>query len=154
VSGWREAVEAKDIDALDAVLAEDAKLRSPITKRIPFEGRGRVVELMREIFGLLESVRVLRELRDGDVQVLEIESRLAGYDLHMVQVVEHDATGKVRQITLFMRPLPGVANLAAHIGPRLVRLRFGPVVAALISPPLYLAAWILRMTDRLSPRFV
>ena len=154
MSSWREAVEAKDIEALTAVLADDAKLRSPITKRIPFEGRDRVAELMREIFALLESVRVLRQLNDDDVQVLEIESRLAGYDLHMVQVLEHDAAGRVRQITLFMRPLPEVANLAAHIGPRLVRLRFGPVVAALISPPLYLAAWILRVTDRLSPRFV
>jgi SnoaL-like domain len=154
MSGWREAVEAHDIDALAAALADDVKLRSPITVRIPFEGRARVVELMREIFGLLESVRVVREAREDDVQMLELESRLAGYDMHMVQVVEHDAAGKVRQVTLFMRPLPGVANLAAHIGPRLVRLRFGRVVAALIAPPLYIAAWILKLTDRLSPRFV
>ena len=152
--GWREAVEAHDPDAVAAVLADDAKLRSPITFRIPFEGRDRVVELMREIFALLESMRVVREIRRDELQLLEIESRLAGYDVHMVQVVEHDSAGKVRQITLFMRPLPGVANLAAHIGPRLVRLRFGPVVAALISPPLYIAAWILRLTDRLAPRFV
>jgi 2-amino-4-hydroxy-6-hydroxymethyldihydropteridine diphosphokinase len=154
VRGWRHAVEARDIDALAASLADDAKLRSPITVRIPFEGRDRVVELMREIFGLLESVRVLRELRQDEVHLLEIESRLAGYDLHMVQLLEHDADGKVRQITLFMRPLPGVANLAAHIGPRLVRLRFGRVAAVLVAPPLYLAAWILRVTDRLAPRFV
>jgi SnoaL-like domain len=154
MSGWRDAVEAHDIDALEASLADDAKLRSPITVRIPFEGRARVVELMREIFGLVESVHILREVSQDDVQLLEIETRLAGYDMHMVQVVEHDAAGKVRQVTLFMRPLPGVANLAAQIGPRLVRLRFGPVVAALIAPPLYIAAWILKLTDRLSPRFV
>ena len=154
MSGWRDAVEAHDIDALEASLADDAKLRSPITVRIPFEGRARVVELMREIFGLVESVHILREVSQGDVQLLEIETRLAGYDMHMVQVVEHDAAGKVRQVTLFMRPLPGVANLAAHIGPRIVRLRFGRVVAALSAPPLYIAAWILKLTDRLSPRFV
>ena len=154
MSGWREAVEAHDLDALKAALASDAKLRSPITMRIPFEGRERVVELMREIFGLIESVHVLREVRQDDVQMLEIETRLADYDMHMVQVVEHNAAGKVCQVTLFMRPLPGVANLAAHIGPRLVRLRFGRVVAALIAPPLYIAAWILKLTDRLSPRFV
>jgi hypothetical protein len=122
--------------------------------RIPFEGRGRVVELMREIFGLVESVRVVREVSRDEVQLLEIETRLAGYDMHMVQVVEHDAAGKVHQVTLFMRPLPGVANLAAHLGPRLVRLRYGRVVAAFSALPLYLAAWILKLTDRLSPRFV
>ena len=151
---WRDAVESHDIDAVAAVLADDAKLRSPITVRIPFEGRERVVELMTEVFGLLEWMRVLRDVREGDLQVLEIESRLAGYDVHMVQLVEHDDVGRVRQITLFMRPLPGVANLASHIGPRLVRRRFGPVVAAVVSVPMRLVALMARLLDRLSPRFV
>ena len=153
-SGWREAVEAHDDDALAATLADDAKLRSPITKRIPFEGRARVVELMTEVFALLESMRVLREVRDGNVHILEIESRLAGYDVHMVQVLEHDDSERVRQVTLFMRPLPGVANLAAHIGPRLVRRRWGPVAAAFVGLPMRLVALALRLMDRLSPRFV
>ncbi|HYH59844.1 MAG TPA: nuclear transport factor 2 family protein [Thermoleophilaceae bacterium] len=154
MSGWREAVEAHDAEALASVLSEDAKLRSPITVRIPFEGRQRVVELMTEVFALIESMRVLREVRDGDLQVLEIESRLAGYDMHMVQLVEHGADGLVRQVTLFMRPLPGVANLAAHIGPRLVRRRFGPVVAAFVTVPMRLVSVLARLIDRLSPRFV
>jgi hypothetical protein len=113
-----------------------------------------VVELMTEIFGLLESMSVLRDVSDGDVQLLEIESRLAGYDLHMVQVLEHDRSGRVRQVTLFMRPLPGVANLASHIGPRLVRRRWGPVVATFVTVPMRLVALLTRLIDRLSPRFV
>jgi ketosteroid isomerase-like protein len=152
--GWRSAIEAHDIDAVAAALADNAKLRSPITKRIPFEGRDRVVELMEDVFALLESMEVVRDIRDGDVQVLEIETRLAGYDLHMVQVVEHGEDGRVRQVTLFMRPYPGVANLAAHIGPRLVRRRFGPLVAAFVAVPMRLVAAMARLMDRLSPRFV
>jgi 2-amino-4-hydroxy-6-hydroxymethyldihydropteridine diphosphokinase len=151
---WREAVEAKDADALAAAVADDAKLRSPITARIPFEGRQRVVELMTEVFALLESMRVLRDVRDGPLQILEIETRLAGYDVHMVQLLEHDDAGRVRRITLFMRPLPGVANLAAYIGPRLVRRRFGPVVAGLVSVPMFVVALAARVIDRLSPHFV
>jgi 2-amino-4-hydroxy-6-hydroxymethyldihydropteridine diphosphokinase len=151
---WRDAVESHDIEALAAVLADDAKLRSPITVRIPFEGRARVVELMTEVFALLESMQVVRDVRDGNVEVLEIESRLAGYDLHMVQVVEHADDGRVRQVTLFMRPYPGVANLAAHIGPRLVRRRFGPVVAGFVAVPMRIVAAMARLMDRLSPRFV
>jgi 2-amino-4-hydroxy-6-hydroxymethyldihydropteridine diphosphokinase len=150
---WREAVEAHDIGLLRDVLAPDAKLRSPITKRIPFEGRERVVELMTEVFALLENVNVLREIRDGDVQMLEIETRLAGYDVHMTQLIELDDQERVRQITLFMRPLPGVANLAAHLGPRLVRARRGPLVAAFVALPMRLTALVLRLTDRLSVYF-
>jgi ketosteroid isomerase-like protein len=151
---WREAVEAHDLDALAGVLAPDAKLRSPITKRIPFEGRDRVLELMEEIFAILESMEVVRDIRDGNVQILEIETRLAGYDMHQVQVIELDDDDRVRQITLFMRPLPGVANLAAALGPRLVRRRRGPVVAALVGPVMWLAAVLLKVSDRLGPRFV
>jgi 2-amino-4-hydroxy-6-hydroxymethyldihydropteridine diphosphokinase len=150
---WREAVEAHDLDAMAAVLAPDAKLRSPITFRIPFEGRERVLELMGEVFALLESMIVIRDVREGDVQILEIETRLAGYDMHQVQVVELDDEGRARQITLFMRPLPGVANLAAHLGPRLVRRRRGRVVAALIAPALRLVSLLARLNDRLGPRF-
>ena len=150
---WRSAVEAHDLDALAAALAPDAKLRSPITTRIPFEGRERVLELMEEIFGLIESVHVVRDIRDGNVQVLEIETRLAGGDIHMVQLLEHDDRERVRQITLFMRPMPAVANLAAHLGPRLVRRRRGRVVAALTAPALWLVALVARVNERLSPYF-
>jgi hypothetical protein len=150
---WRSAVEAHDLDQLAEALAPEAKLRSPITTRIPFEGRERVAELMAEIFELIESVRVVRDIRDGTVQMLEIETRLAGEDIHMVQLLEHDDQARVRQITLFMRPMPAVANLAAHLGPRLVRRRRGRVVAALTAPALWLVALVARVNDRLSPYF-
>jgi hypothetical protein len=151
---WREAVEARDIDAVAAALAPDAKLRSPITTRIPFDGRERVVELMTEVIELLDSMRVLRDFSDGPLQVMEIESRLAGYDVHMVQLIEHDEDGRVRLVTLFMRPLPGVANLAAHIGPRLARRRWGPLGALVTAAFLRPVAWLLRLSERLGPRFV
>jgi 2-amino-4-hydroxy-6-hydroxymethyldihydropteridine diphosphokinase len=150
---WRSAVEAHDLDALAQALAPNAKLRSPITTRVRFEGRERVVELMGEVFALLERMEIVRELRDGDVEVLEIESRLAGHDVHMTQLIELDDEGLIRQITLFMRPLPGVANLAAHLGPRLVRKRRGRVVAALVAPPMRLTALLVRLNERLAPYF-
>ena len=151
---WREAVEARDLAALAEVLAPDAKLRSPITARIPFEGRPRVLELMEDVFALLEGMTVVRDIREDGIQVLEIEARLAGYDMHQVQVLELDEQDRVRQITLFMRPLPGVANLAAHLGPRLVRRRRGPVLAAIASGPMRVISLLLKLTDRLGPRFV
>ena len=113
-----------------------------------------MVEIMTDVLDVLESMHVVRDIRHGDLQVLEIDSRLAGYDMHVLQLIEHDDAGLVSRVTLFMRPLPGVANLAAHLGPRLVRRRWGPIVAALIAPPMYLVALLLRLTDRLSPRFV
>jgi hypothetical protein len=99
-------------------------------------------------------MQVVRDIRDGDVQVLEIETRLAGYDMHQVQVIELDGEDRVRRITLFMRPLPGVANLAAHLAPRVVRRRRGPVLAALAAGPLRVISALLKLSDRLGPRFV
>lgn len=151
---WREAVEAHDLDALAAVLAPDAKLRSPITVRIPFEGRETVLELMEEIFAILESMEVVRDIRQDGLQILEIETRLAGYDMHQVQVIELDDDERVRQITLFMRPLPGVANLAAHLGPSLVRRRRGRLLGAGVALFMRPVAWLVKLGDRVGPRIV
>jgi 2-amino-4-hydroxy-6-hydroxymethyldihydropteridine diphosphokinase len=152
--GWLAAVEAHDLDALAAACSPDVVLKSPITVRIPFEGRPRVLVLMEEIFDTLESMRVLRDIREGNLQILEIETRLAGYDMHQIQMIEHDDDGLVERITLFMRPLPGVANLAAHLGPRLARRRFGPVVAAGVAVFIKPVAWLVKLGDRIGPRLV
>lgn len=151
---WLEAVEAHDLERIGEACSPDVVLRSPITVRIPFKGRKRVLELMEEIFATLEWMRVVRDIREGNVQVLEIEARLAGYDMHQVQLIEHDDDGLVERITLFMRPLPGVANLAAHLGPRLARRRYGPVVAAGVTMFIRPVAWLVKLGDRISPRVV
>jgi 2-amino-4-hydroxy-6-hydroxymethyldihydropteridine diphosphokinase len=153
-ASWREAVEARDIGAVAEALADDARFRSPITARVPFQGRDRVVELMTEVIALLESMHVVRDIRHGDLQIMEVEARLAGYDVHMVHLVEHDADGRVRQVTLFMRPLPGVANLAARIAPPLVRRRWGGVAAFVVAVAMRPLAWLVRFADRLGPWFV
>lgn len=153
-SRWRAAIENHNLDALAAELTPDAALHSPITIRIPFEGRKRVLELFEEIFDLLGPMQVLREVHDGDVALLEIKAELAGQHVHQVQRLELDADGHVADITLFMRPLASVANLAAHLGPRLARRRYGPLVAFGVAIFIKPVAALVRLADRMSPRFV
>ncbi len=47
---FREVVEAKDLDALEGLLAEDVVLHSPVTFK-PFEGRAVVVHVLRTVAG-------------------------------------------------------------------------------------------------------
>ena len=152
---WREAVEAHDLDALAGALAPDVKLRSPITKRIPFEGRERVLELMEEIFAILESMEVVRDIRDGDVQILEIETRLAGYDMHQVQVIELDRRRSRAPHHAVHAPAAGCREprrgdwtASRAPPPRTGRGR------ARRRPLMRLAALLLKISDRLGPRFV
>ena len=52
---FREAAEARDVDALLATLSEDVVLRSPITDRITFRGRAQLGELMQSVFATIEA---------------------------------------------------------------------------------------------------
>ena len=52
---FREAAEARDVDALLATLSEDVVLRSPITDRITFRGLAQLGELMQSVFATIEA---------------------------------------------------------------------------------------------------
>jgi len=61
-----------------------------------------------------------------------------------------DESGLIEEITVFIRPLPGLTTLTAALVPPIARKhgRFRSAVARLLLTPLGLAA---RMGDRLAP---
>ena len=134
-------------------MTDDAELHSPITERIPFKGRERVLELFEEIFDLLGRVEIIREVDSGNHKLLEVDSELAGRHAHLIQLLRLAPDGRVEDVTLFMRPMPTVVTLFAELGPRLVRRRYGRIVAFFVTLPMKPIAFAIRLMDRLSPRF-
>jgi hypothetical protein len=144
---YRAAFDARDLDAVMATLSPHVVLHSPITRRFRFEGHQEVRPLLGEILDMLEEEEWAGELSDGDLTALVARTRIAGNELHQVALLRFDDDDRIREITLFMRPLPAVAGLAAALGPRLAhrkgRLR-GALVGAFIRP---LAA-VISFADR------
>jgi len=113
----REAIEAKDLEALSPLLAPDVVFRSPAVYR-PYDGRETVVALLRIVADVFEDFRYSSEWRDGGTTILFFEARVGDRELQGVDILEHDADGLVERFTVMVRPLSGLQALAAAVAAR------------------------------------
>src|SRR5690606_22524677 len=60
---FREAVEARDLEAIEALLADDVVFRSPVSFR-PYHGRMLTVAILREVAEVFREFRYVREIGD------------------------------------------------------------------------------------------
>jgi SnoaL-like domain len=133
----RTAMEARDLaGALDAFTA-DAVVRSPLTGRLTFNGREQIGAVLQVILDVFDDFRYTDELQSGDGAVLVATARLAGTDIEMVDHMRLDGNGKIRELTVFFRPVPAIAVamrlIGAGLGRRKSRAR-AVVISALARP--------------------
>ena len=114
----REAIEAKDIEALSSLLAESVVFRSPAVYR-PYEGRETVVALLRTVADVFEDFRYASEWRDGATTILFFEARVGDRELQGVDILEEGEEGLVERFTVMIRPLSGLQAVARTMAERL-----------------------------------
>jgi hypothetical protein len=129
---FRAAMEARDLTAATEAFAPNAVCRSPLTDRLAFTGREQIRTLMEVVLEVFEGLRYTDELRAGDRAVLVAEARVAGSELELVDHIYLDESGKIRELTVFLRPLPATAAAMGAIGASLGR-RASPGRARAIS---------------------
>lgn len=116
---FRLAVEAKDLEAATATLREDVVLHSPILFR-GFEGRDVVTQVLTHVAATLEDFRYTDELAEDGVVVLRFKARVGDRELEGIDFLELDEQGKVRELTVFMRPMSALTafneQMAARLG--------------------------------------
>lgn len=143
------ALEAQDLEGFLAQLAPDFVLRSPITDRLTFRGHDEMRELMRAHFMVVRNVRYFADVGEGQTRAQFYRASVGGQPVEVATRVELNERGEVAEVTVHFRPLPGLAALAAALGPAVVRSRYGPARATLLrmlAVPLALAT---RGGDRL-----
>jgi ketosteroid isomerase-like protein len=118
---FRRAIEARDLDAMIDTLAPDVVFRSPLISET-FEGREQVADLFKVLseqvlFG--GDVRYMEELAEGDTAILVFSMNVRGRRVEGVDVLKHNGDGKIREITVFLGPLPGATAVAQSLSPRL-----------------------------------
>jgi ketosteroid isomerase-like protein len=154
VTALRAAAERGDADAVAELLSPDAVFHSPMTTRVAFEGREEVTALHRDIFAVLEDLRTTEPLAHGDLRSFTFHATVRGVQLEAVNLVRCDPQGQIVEMTVFVRPLPGLATLFAALPPRVSTRRRGRplgTLAAILTRPL---AVVLRTADRLVPKFL
>lgn len=152
VSAFREAAERGELEPLLATLSPDVVIRSPVSERLSFEG----VEQARELFGVvfeeLGEFTYTDEFDAADARVLVYRGHFSGEQIEEVQLLRLAADGRIRELTFFIRPLPGLAGVAAGLAPRFARRRRRPLIAELMKIGGATLKFLVSFADRVGAR--
>ncbi len=116
---FRAAVEARDLDAMVALLTDDVVFHSPVTFH-PIVGRepvSRLLEfLLHEVFA---DFLYTDELTASDgTTALVFTAKVGDRSVEGLDLLRHDAAGRITDFTVMVRPMSGLGALAARVGER------------------------------------
>jgi hypothetical protein len=115
------AFAAGDAAAIAPLLADDAALHSPITDRFVFEGREAVLHVLRAAMATLDNRAYDTPLMSNGQVALRLSARVRARPVDAVTVLDIAPDGLIREIKVFVRPLPGLAAFAAAMVPLVSR---------------------------------
>ncbi|WP_433236760.1 hypothetical protein ACQPYK_27645 [Streptosporangium sp. CA-135522] len=133
VAAWRTAGEAGDAGAAVAALSEDVELVSPLTDRFTFRGHHELQELLTSVFEVFTGIRYEAEFREGRHVVLRAAGHVGVLRLEETQYLELDDEGRIRRLTLMMRPLAAVTRFVRVLGPRVASRQGRPGTAGVLT---------------------
>ena len=131
------AMLSDDLDELASALASNCVLRSPISPAATFEGRAAICDLMAIVLTVISEIQYLHETGDHQQRVLFASARVGRETFEEVVWLRFDQQALISELTLLIRPLPGLtaltAALATAMATRQSRLR-GIAAGALTRP--------------------
>ncbi|MEU5364195.1 nuclear transport factor 2 family protein [Streptomyces sp. NPDC005925] len=116
---FREAVEAQDLDAVEALLAEDVVFTSPVVFK-PYSGKAITAAILRTVAQVFEDFSYVTETSsaDGRDHALVFTARVGDRQLDGCDVIHVDEDGLIDRLTVMVRPLSGAQALAGAMGAR------------------------------------
>lgn len=107
---WHDYMKGgADPAALSMLLAEEAVFHSPVV-HTPQVGKTIVMAYLVAASHVLgnDSFRYVRELVDGDDVMLEFMTELDGIAVNGVDIIRFDASGKITDFKVMVRPLKAI----------------------------------------------
>jgi SnoaL-like domain len=149
----RAAMEARDLAAVMDAFAPEAIFHSPFTEKLTFRGRDEIGALSQIVLEVFEDFRYTDELRGENAAFLVARGRVDGQEIEMVDHIRLGPDGKIRELTVFFRPLPATAIALRLLGAGLGRRR-SPIRAAIISGLTRPLGFMTRVGDGIGVRLV
>lgn len=149
----RDALLARDLGAIDALLAEDAVLRSPVIK-YPFEGRRAVAGIYEIVLDRFADLEPVSELGEADgLQMLRFRSSVLGRPAEVVTLLSTNAEDHITEVVIYVRGLVALAAVGAVMGAGLGRRRsrFSWLFISVMSRPL---PHVIAAFENLLPRLI
>jgi hypothetical protein len=136
---FRAAVETRDLAALDDLFTGDIRFYSPV-KFTPFEGKAVVLGLFRVLLRTFEDFRYIGHCEGtaetsadgGEVPsvILLFRATAHGKQIHGIDLLQFDETGRVKEFTVMVRPQSAVHALGEAVFAGLVADGLAPETAA------------------------
>lgn len=114
---FRTAIEAKDMDAVEALLADDVVFRSPVAYA-PYPGKAITNAILRSVVEVFEDFRYVRQLQDGSEEAYVFEATVDGLDITGCDFLTFDEEGRIVDFMVMTRPLKASQALAARMAER------------------------------------
>ncbi|KOG43596.1 nuclear transport factor 2 family protein [Streptomyces resistomycificus] len=116
---FREAIEAHDLDAAEALLAENVVFTSPVVFK-PYAGKAMTAAILRGVSRVFEDFRYVRELSgaDGRDHALVFTARVGEREISGCDFIHLDEDGLIDDFMVMVRPLSGAQALAEAMGAR------------------------------------
>jgi SnoaL-like domain len=130
---FKEAAEAGDVEDVLATLAPDVVLNSPITSSGHFTGLDDMRGLMTAVFDTLSDIRYFEDFGDATTRLIANRAHIGNQQIEEALLIRLDDQARIRELTVFVRPLPGLTAMLAGLGPKLARRRGRTRAAALTA---------------------
>jgi hypothetical protein len=111
VAAWHEIAASRSAEGIPGLLADEVVFRSPAV-HTPQAGRALATAYLSAALVVLgPTLRYVREWYAEDSAVLEFEATLDGLTVHGVDMLTWDATGRLTDFTVMVRPYKGLSVL-------------------------------------------
>ncbi|WP_327321740.1 nuclear transport factor 2 family protein [Streptomyces sp. NBC_01210] len=121
---FRAAVEAGDLAALDELFTDDVRFYSPVKFR-PFEGRPMVLGLFGVLLRTFEDFRYIGQFdgaaetstdgAEAPSEILLFRAAVNGMQIHGIDLLQFDETGRIKEFTVMVRPQSAVHALSEAV---------------------------------------
>ena len=121
---FRQAVEARDESAIEALLADDIRFTSPVAFQ-PYLGRHITAAILRGVMRVMgDGFRYVGEYtsEDGRDHALRFETTIDGRTLTGCDFIHVNADGEIDDFVVMVRPLSAAQALAAAMGAEFDRI--------------------------------
>ncbi len=119
---FRDAIERKDMDAVEALLADEVVFHSPVAHR-PYPGKAITNAILRSVVDVFEDFRYVRQLRDGHNEAYVFEATVDGLDITGCDFLVLDEEGRIVDFMVMTRPLKATQALAARMAERFPQIQ-------------------------------
>lgn len=121
---FRTVVEKGDLAALEDLFTEDIRLYSPV-KFTPFEGKPMVLGLFGVLLRTFEDFRYIGHFEGGaetstdgeeaPSAILLFRATVHGKEIHGIDLLQFDETGRIKEFTVMVRPQSAVHALGQAV---------------------------------------